>query len=341
MKHNISITTCVPVLVLLLVLVLAFVIGLTGFSLAQPGASDFLGKDRLIGAFVTTEYLDLFDMDRYFNDNIGKMATGGDIAIDGDSTKYQGRLYATLKERSNKNEDTGEIVTTQEYTFEDIDGMEGLESVDGTSYFCYTISNKNGTYSSVSGGEGISDGHTSISTTDNGEDISLDGTIYVAPTSNNVTFYINPVYQSTDGRVYAMSGSGISFSGSTSEGAAFSKTLDETNTIIENGETNIYSISAKISISVMYPPQRIFVLQFGLDGELLSRDEYLPGTLPETITPMQRCSYIVLESYKTSPEKGEAVTRSLYQTDDDTLESFYCRDDGICVKQYTALNWIP
>ncbi len=325
MKRNIIIT-CI------LVLVLAFVSGLTDFTLAQPGAAEAMEKDRLVGVFVTTDYLDLFDMESYFNDNIGRITSGGDITIDGDNAEYQGRLYATLEDRSLKNENTGETVKSQEYVF---------KGVEGISYYCYTISNKNGTYSSVSGGETLSDGQTSISTSDNGEDISLDGTIYVAPTTSHTTFYMNPVYQSTDGRVYTMSGGGISFSGDSSEGAVFSRTLDATTTVTENGEVNTYSISAKISISVMYPPQRIFVLQFDSDGRILSRNEYIPGALPETITPEQGCSYIVHEAYKTSPEQGETVTRTLYQAEDDTLESFYCREDGICVKQYTALSWRP
>lgn len=324
MKRNIIITTCV--------LVLAFVFGLTGFSLAQPGAAEAMEKDRLVGVFVTTEYLDLFDFEGYLSDNIGRMATGGDITMDGDSAEYQGRLYAALTDRVLTSEDTGESVTTQEYVF---------EGVEGISYFCYTISNKNGTYSSVSGGEALSDGHTNISTTDNGEDISLDGTIFVSPTADHTTYYMNPVYQSTDGRIYAMSGSGISFSGDSSKGAVFSQTLDATTTVTENGEVNTNSISIKISISVMNPPQRISVLQFGSDGGIVSREEYLPGALPQKITPEQGCSYIVLEAYKTSPEQVESVTRTLYQADDNTLESFYCREDGICVKQYTALNWIP
>ena len=95
MKRNIIIIACV--------MLLAFLLGLAGLSLAQSGTADVLGKDRLIGVFITTEYLDLFDMESYFNDNIGKMTTGGDITIDGDSPKYQGRLYATLKDRSHKN----------------------------------------------------------------------------------------------------------------------------------------------------------------------------------------------------------------------------------------------
>lgn len=326
MKRNIIIIICM----LVLILVLAFTFGLTGFSLAQPDAAEAIEKDRLVGVFVTTEYLDLFDMESYFNNNIGRMTTGGDVTIDGDNAKYQGRLYATLLDRSLTNEDTGETVTSQEYIFEDVEGI---------SYFWCTISDKNGSYNSVSGGEALSDGHTSISTTDNGEDISLDATIYVAPTASHATFYMNPVYQSADGRVYAMSGSGISFSGDSSEGVNFSQSLDAATTVMENGETNTYSISVKINISVMYPPQRIFVLQFDSDGGILSRDEYLPGKLPETITPERGCSYIVMEAHKASPESGEVVARTLYQADDDTLESFYLREDSICVKQYTALSW--
>jgi hypothetical protein len=331
MKNSLIIT-------FVLVIILAFMSGLTGFSLAQPGAAEPIEKDKLVGVFVTTEYLDLFDFEGYLNDNIGKMTdntgtmpTGGEINMNGDGAEYQGRLYATLKDRSFKSDDTGETVTSQEYVF---------EGVEGTSYFCYTISGKNGTYSSVSGGEALSDGHTNVSTTDNGEDISLDATIYVVPTVSHATYYMNPVYQSADGRVYAISGGGISFSGDGSEGAAFSRTLDATTTVTENGEAKTYKISAKISFSVVYPPKRISVLQFDSDGGILSREAYLPGALPETITPEKGCSYIVLESYKMSPEQVEKVTRTLYQADDNTLESFHCREDGICIKQYTALNWM-
>ena len=325
MKRNI-------IIICILVLVLAFVSGLTGFTLAQPGAGEAKEKDKLVGVFVTTEYLNLFDFEGYFNDNIGEMTTGGEISVAGDSAEYQGRLYATLIDRILTNEETGETVTTQDYVFE---GIEGI------SYFWCTISDENGSYNSVSGGEALSDGHSSISSTDSGEDISLEGTIYVTPATSQTIYYMNPVYQSTDGRIYTMSGGGISFSGDSSEGEIFSRTLDAATTATVKGETNTYSISVKISINVMYPPQRICVLQFGPDGEILSRDEYLPGGLPEKITPEQECSYIVLETYKISPDQVEKVVRTLYQADDNSLESFYCREDGICVKQNTSLNWTP
>ena len=320
MKRNIIIIICI--------LVLLFVAGLCGFTLAQPDASENAQNDRLIGVLITTEYLDLFDVERYLNDNIRKK-DGEDITISDDSSKYQGRLYATLKYRSLTSKDSGEVVTTKEYVFGEVKGF---------SYFYYTITDGDETYNTASGNEAISDGQTNISVTDEGESVTLDGTIYVAAASGNVTYYMNPVYQSADGRVYAMNGSGISFDGD-SEGVAGSQTMDATTTVMENGEKNTYSISVKTTISVMNPPRRVSVLQFDSDDAILSRDEYLPGSLPETITPKQGCSYIILETIKTSPKQGETVFRTLYQREDETLESFYLRDDGVCVKQSTALKW--
>jgi len=321
MKRNIVIAACV--------LLAALLVGLSGFTLASPETSKYAEEDKLIGVLVTTEHLDLFDMEGYLSKNLGKMASGGEIILDGDAAEFQGRLYATLTDRTLTDE-TGQTVTTKEYVFEDA----------GYCYFCPTISNEDGIYIAASSDGAISDGHTAISVTEEGESITLDGTIYVVPAAGRGTYYMNPVYQSADGRVYAMSGSGVSFvEGDSAEGTACSRTITAESTVTENGESKTYSVSVKISLSVMYAPQHIYLLQYRSDGELLSRERYLPGALPEAISPAQDCSYIVLEAHKISP-KGEAVvTRSLYQENDASLESFYCREDGLCVKQFTALNW--
>jgi len=315
-------------MVLVCVLVISFTLGLAGFSLANPEAAKSLQEDRLVGVFITTEYLDLFDFEKYLNDNMGSFG-GGEIRMDGETAEYQGRLYAALKERSLKNEENGELVTTKEYVFEEVEGFP---------YFYYTITDEAGTYSTASGSEGISDGHVSVSETDGGVEIVLEGTIYVAPAASHV-YYLNPVYQSADGRVYAMSGSGISCDGNSAEGALLTRTLDSKTTVTENGKGKTYGLSVKISVSVLYPPSRIYVLQFRSDGELIARGEYLPGALPKTIEPERDCSYIILETHKKTQEEEETVSRSLYDTKDSFLESFYCREDGVCVKKFTALNW--
>jgi hypothetical protein len=109
-------------MVLVCVLVISFTLGLAGFSLANPEAAKSLQEDRLVGVFITTEYLDLFDFEKYLNDNMGSFG-GGEIRMDGETAEYQGRLYAALKERSMKNEENGELVTTKEYVFEEVEGF--------------------------------------------------------------------------------------------------------------------------------------------------------------------------------------------------------------------------
>jgi len=301
--------------------------GIAGFTLAHSGADEFAGRDKLVGVLVTTEHLDLFDFESYLNDNAGKVF--GELKPDGDFSKYQGRLYATLVERSLTNEYSGETFTTHEYDF---------EGVKGFPYFMYSYTDENGSYNGSTGDEAIADGHVSISETDSGESVSLEGTIYVAPSNDIVLFFVNPVCQTPDGRIYAVSGSGVSFE-SGGSGVAVSQTLNETTTVSKNGKAYTYNTSVKISFSEMPHPRRIALVQYNPDGQILSRDEYLPGTLPKSISPKPDCSYIILETYSTAPDSAETVARSLYQRSDGMLESFYRRDDGICIKQYTALDW--
>ena len=76
-------------------------------------------EERLIGVFLTTESLDLFDFDSYLKDNISDFS-GGEIKLDGNTDKYQGRLYAELRQKTLTNTETGEKLTTEEYVFPDL-----------------------------------------------------------------------------------------------------------------------------------------------------------------------------------------------------------------------------
>lgn len=89
------------IIILACVLVAAFILGATGavtFAKDEPTEnSDSASKDRLIGVFITTEHLDLFDFESYFQDNANKVLSGGEISSS-DSAPFQGRLYATKSE---------------------------------------------------------------------------------------------------------------------------------------------------------------------------------------------------------------------------------------------------
>ena len=303
---------------------------LIGCQLAREDAGENSNEDRLIGVFITTEQLDLFDMEAYLNDNINKISRGGKITVD--SRKYQGRLYATLTTETLTSEETGKTTEIQKYVF---------EGVDGIAYFSATMPATDNSvgYIASSSDEAISDGHVSYHQGDDEEKTTLEGTIYLLPEHAGGIRFINPVYQSSDGSVYATTGGGHSFEGVRDEGRVFASTLKETQSITENGSTKSVSIAVEIWFNVMFPPQRIVVLQMGADSTVLTRTEYVPGELPGKLTPEPSTKYIVVETYKKDPEGNDKIFRRLYDKNDKALETFFCREDGICVKRYTQLEW--
>lgn len=322
MKHKRIFASCLALLLLLL----------TGCQLAREDAGENANGDRLIGVFVTTEYLDLFDMEAYLNDNINKMSGGGEITMDGESGKYQGRLYATLATKTLTSEETGKTTDIQEYVF---------ESMDGIAYFAATVPATEHADSFITSGSdaAISDGHMSLHYGDDEDKTALEGTIYLSPGGAGYTQYINPVYQSADGSVYATTGNGFSVDGVQDEGSVYSQTLEETKTITENGSTKSVSISIKISLATMLPPQKIVLLQMDGDSAILTRTEYVPGTLPDTLIVEPDAHYIILETHKQDRQGNAKVSRSLYDKSDESLEGFFCREDGVCVKQWVQLEW--
>lgn len=322
MKHKAKIMICCVVILC----------ALTGCQLARENAGTNAYEDRLIGVFVTTKYLDLLDFENYLNDNI-KGFSGSEIVMDGDTEKYQGRIYATLTPRTLTGEETGETTETEEYLF---------EGVEGISYFSATVpaSTEHDSYKTSISDPAISDGEIHSYYGDESDSTTLEGTIYISPTSKECTYYFNPVYQSADGRVYLTSGSGFMFGNWTvSEGEQYSETMDATYSVTENGKTKTESISVKLSINVMFAPEKIVILQMDADGKLLSRMEYTPGELPETLSPEPNAAYLVVETHKRDAAGGVAVARDIYGTDIESVETFFVRADGICIKHCTQIKW--
>jgi hypothetical protein len=306
----------------------AILLGLTGsFVLADEEAGGAAAQDRLVGMLVTSEYLDLFDAESYFNDHAAELMNGG--IIEGDTSAYQGRLYATLVEESYTDE-AGNAHTQKKYTFDGVDGIE---------YFYARMEDGQGSYSAAYGDEAVADGHNYFNFSDDGDDVKLEGVIYVDPSSAGMIHFFNPIYQAADGSIYAVAGSSISSDVNGSEGEAYSQTISSTYTETVNGKVVTDSTSVKITIGIMFTPTRIRVVQFDAQGGILAGDEYLPGALPESIAPQRSAAYIVVETYKTAPDGTVIVSRTLYEQDDESMETFHARADGICVKQFTALVW--
>jgi hypothetical protein len=305
----------------------ALLCAVTGCRLAREDTGTIPREDRLVGAFITTEYIDLFDFDSYISENAERLPGGG-ILDDENTQKYQGRLYAALVTKTVADE-TGEMLETGEYVFDNIEGI---------AYFSYEIIGESGYFASKSD-EAISDGHININTGDDTDSRTMEGTIYVTPAAMDV-FYVNPVYQSVDGSVYLTSGNGISVSGNArDESQRMTQTLDAAYTVTENGRTKTDDFSVSISVSVMLAPERIVVLQMDTTSNILSRTEYAPGALPEALKPEKNAAYLVVETHKRDMAGNRRVSREIYSDDKENMTTFYAREDGICIERETGIRW--
>lgn len=318
------------IIILACVLLACFTLGVTDVvRMANTAMGEEHVKDRLIGVFVTTEYLDLFDADGYFNDHANSILSGGEIS-EAESAEYQGKRYATLSEKSYTSEETGKTFTTKEYAFE---GLEGF------SYFSALYTDGTSTYQGGSGDEAISDGHIAINSTDAGDSISLEGTIYISATGGPTLFYYNPVYQTAQGDVYTMAGQGMSYGDEITSGMSGSHEMKEETTATFADKTESIGSTIKVTVCFMDEPKSVTLVQFDSENNVLSRKEYMPGKLPDRLTAESGAEYIIVETVSSNTELKDTITRELYQLGDETLFAFYCRDDGICVKQYCGIDW--
>lgn len=312
------------IIIVCCIILAAFALGATGvIKVANDAAQETSDSDRLIGVLITREYLDLFDSDRFFNDNANKLMNGGEIS-EADSSKYQGRLYATLIETKETIE-TGESVTSKEYVF---DGIEGIR------FFAPYINDELGSYWRTNIDEGITDANTHFNSSDAGESISLKGTIYVASGDNSGSFYFNPVYQSDNGEVYAVSGEGIFLGDGSVPGDSWSQKITENRTAKDGDATTSFGTEVEVTVCFMYEPTKTALLQFNSKNELLEKADFTPGNLSEHIDALPDARYMIVETTST-----DGISRTLFQREDDFVYAFYCRDDGICIKHGYEVNW--
>ena len=307
---------------------LSIICSVCGCRLAKE-ESESAGENRLIGMFITTEYLDLFDFEGDMNAHLGSTDMGGEL-LDGENNQYNGRLYAATSEPLPEDETAGKETGPSDYVF---------EGVDGIRYFVVSKTDSSGSYHASFSDPGIGDGHTSINVTDDGESFVLEGTIFVLPAAAGRTFSFNPVYQDAAGNVYVTTGSSGMSSGVSTEGTAFSQSYKESHTETDNGKETTSEISITITVSVKNTPDKLVILQMDEDHFVIARDEYAPGTVPESINPKSGVAYIISESHSTDAEGKTQVTRAMHGRDAEYIRSYHDRGDGILIAQDTKINW--
>lgn len=302
---------------------------LSGCSLAREEAGDEQQEntDRLVGVFLTTEYLDLFDMDAYLNDHLGELVDGETISVE-NSSKYNGRIYGTVdKKETTESKDCEKW----EIRFADLEGIA----------FFYSEWQEEGQepFSMLMLGDEICDVTQHLNMTDEGETVSLTGTMYALAKEDveNVGFYMNPVYMTADGAYYVTAGMGHYQGGNV--GGSYTVKLEEDATITENGEKQVFGGAVELTVSFLasLPTQiRLHYMDEALN--IVRTEEVKQGEMPTQLQVQKDTVCIVVE---TVWEDG-SVTRELVEkhTDETSyIETFYKVSEIALGKMNTEVVW--
>jgi len=316
--------TKMRVMILVGIMLVALVLGMTGtVNMIDGSVNDpSMPMDCLIGVFVTKDYLDLYEgFDPTDDDEVGESENATDTA----------RLYATIVETPFTNKGTGETSVVKQYAFEGIEGMRFLFP---------KMQSASDSYRGQTVDDAFSDVHFHVHETDESESILLKGTIYITSDVNFDALYFNPVYQSDAGEVYVVNGDAVVAVDGFIPGTSMSTKLNATRTKTIGDSEVSETAEVEVTVSYIEKPVSIAILQFDGNDQLLSRDEYAPETLPETLTMRPGAQYVVVETKTAFEDSSSSVMREIFQRSDEILEAFFfCRDDGLCMKQSCDVEW--
>ncbi len=303
-----------------LLLCAALALAGAGCQLAKPEAAGAGQGDRLIGVYITWDYLDTFDMEGYLNDHIGKLSSGGDLVLsEADTAAYSGRIWAE----------------------ETADGDWVFPGLEGLGCYCPVEETEEGTHIGSHLDEGICSNGLHLTSTDEGDRTEIDCTVYVTA-SDRACLYCNPVYQTAAGQVYLTGGSGgMSSEGIHDEGELFSTTLSsETSSSVSGQAAKAGSSSVTVRLALMFAPEELVLIQMDEDSRELSRESYVPGRLPEQIRLSKDCAYVLAETHKRDPEGLPVTGRELIELRDGeptVFTGFYAAENGLCLRQPAEL----
>ena len=288
---------------LLLALLLAACLLLTGCSLALPeqaGAQS--SDDTLIGAFVTREPLET--MDRV-------LALQPEALFSGAPAQAEEKLWAEFDPE------------TRDYSFPQRKGF---------LLYCMEQTDDDGSYTKVCSDPVFSDGGNHIRYINDDLSYSLDAKLFYAEGGGVQSWYVNPVYQASDG-VYVLPGSGVS-----ADGGSMTQTLSQTRseTTSENGRSASRQRSCEIQITIeaSAQPEQVVILWMDAEHGVLGRKVFLPGQLPETLS-CGDAEFLLVEERAAD---GSA-RRAIYDAQDEQLFALSPLPDGMLTRQYAQLLW--
>lgn len=264
---------------LAIALIFALALMLPGCSLLREDGEP-ADADRLVGVYITENYIDSFDFEAYVQDNASSLSGGsGEISRE-DAAKYTRRIYAEIT-----------------------DGKTSFP-IEGIAFIAARYEKDGESYTGSDYGDKLADVHLSINVSDDMETTVLTGKLFADSGAGHMSAYCNPVYQQADGRVYLVPGEGVS-----ANMGSMTHSLSESCESAKKGERG-YGMDITLEVEGRRPSEKLAVLLYSADGALLSRTEYAPEEMPEEISA-EGAAWAVFEDYTADYSGEPQVIRQL------------------------------
>ncbi|NLD48377.1 MAG: hypothetical protein GX660_14480 [Clostridiaceae bacterium] len=271
----------------ILLMAVVFSTVFSGCQLALKEAGEEKLTDNLVGVFVTFESINLIGRESI---DVEKLLTKGkQVSYEENPV----RIFAT------KNSG-GKCV---------------FEGIEGISLFYEKVYTDLERTTVMHGDEGFTDAKVNISD----KSSELSAKISYCGSENKI-FFVNPVYQTSDGKIYTLPESGISGSGIT-------KTMTETHTQTENGRKTEFKSSVSITLERVNEIEKIVVKQIGENDQVLGFTEITRDNIPDSIEVNSDTVYMIAENHNGMNE----IERTLIKPEENSYTCKFVNDNGIMV----------
>ena len=148
-----------------------------------------------------------------------------------------------------------------------------------------------------------------------------------------IVLHFNPLYRRGDGTMYAKPSIGwVVDTELLGQGGSWNCSETSLAPLGDWADQN-WTTSVEIFYEVAVPAERYVLCRMDERNRELSREEYLPGTLPEEYVP--DCDWLLLEKHFASG----TVERVAFGTESDSLTTILPEETGLCRQMGTKLLW--
>ncbi len=270
---------------ILIILCIAIVFNMfCGCQLAIEGAGEEKAQDTVVGVFVTYDSLNLINRESI---DIEK------LLLEGKSPEAKpNKIFATKGDG----------------------GRCFFEGIEGMYYFYEKVNTDEAKMTVMHGNGGFTDANMKASDNTN----ELSATLKYCGEKNNI-FFLNPVYQASDGGIYTMPGSGVSGD------VDLSTTFSETCTITENGKKTEQKSSVEIKLKKVNEIEKILIKQMSDEDHLVECTEITKDKIPDFIEVKSDTAYMFAEVYDNESE----IERTFIKIGEKNYTCHFANDRGI------------